>query len=176
MVGLLGSIRTSSISLEWGTTNPSGFPLGGGRRSSPTNSSVSGAPLLVGASTFGASFTARFWPSASTTLLTSFSATTAVAPADSSTTPRAASRKRLPSRQRARGVSGTTSSAHAGGGAGGRPAALTRPPGSGSLGRDRDPSTLRRCGGAQLDRDAPQRKPALELWLHGQFGGQLRLD
>ena len=48
IVGLLGSIRTSSISLECGTTKPPGLSLGGGRRSSPTSSSVSGAPCAGG--------------------------------------------------------------------------------------------------------------------------------
>ena len=75
IVGLLGSIRTSSISLECGRTAPSGLSFGGGRSSLPISSSVSGAPLLVGASTFGATLTGLFWSSASTTLLTSLRAT-----------------------------------------------------------------------------------------------------
>src|ERR1700730_4322205 len=106
IVGLLGSIRTSSISLEWGTTKPPGLFFGGGRRSSPTRSSVSGESALVDARTFGASFTALFWLSASTTLLTSLSAITAVAPPESRTTPIAPNMTRLAIHQRRRGGSG----------------------------------------------------------------------
>src|SRR5271166_5408396 len=121
MVGLLGSIRTSSISLEWGTTKPPGLCFGGGRRSSPTSSSVSGAPRLVGTSTFGAILAALFWPSASTTLPTSLRATTAVPPAERSTTPSPPSKKRLAIHQPRRGGSGTIDLAGAspGGGSGG---------------------------------------------------------
>src|SRR5262249_5320468 len=54
--------------------------------------------------------------------------------------------------------------------------ALTRVPGSGELARGGGRSTLLWVWRARLDGNAPQRKPALELWLHGQFGGQLRLD
>src|ERR1700704_2463970 len=121
IVGLPGSMRTSSISLECGRTKPPGLLFGGGRRSSPTSNSVSGLPRLVGASTRGASLTALFWCSASTTLLTSLSASTAVAAPDSSTTPRPASATRLAIHQGRRGGSGTVSSGGGlgGGGAGG---------------------------------------------------------
>src|SRR5438552_5246024 len=116
IVGLLGSMRTSSISLECGSTLPNGLFLGGGRSSLPTSSSVSGAPRLVGASTFGASLTCLLWRSASTSLFTSLSASTAVAPPDSSTTPSPASSTRLASHQRRRGGWGGV------GGSGGAPA------------------------------------------------------
>src|SRR5205807_9296119 len=56
IVGLLGSRRTSSISLEWGTTAWVGRPLGGGRRSSPTKRRVWGEPGLTGVSTLGATW------------------------------------------------------------------------------------------------------------------------
>ncbi len=106
IVGLLGSMRTSSISLECGTTNPPGLFFGGGRRSSPTSSSVSGEPRLVPARILEDSLTALFWLSASTTLLTSPSAITAVAPPDSTTTPTAAASTRLASHHGRRGGSG----------------------------------------------------------------------
>src|SRR5438132_2774637 len=107
IVGLLGSMRTSSISLECGRTLPKGLLFGGGRSSLPTSSSVSAAPRLVGASTFGASFTRLLSCSASTTPPTSFSASTVVAAADTSTTPSPPSSTRLAIHQRRRGGSGT---------------------------------------------------------------------
>jgi hypothetical protein len=64
IVGLLGSIRTSSISLECGRTAPDGLSFGGGRSSLPTSSSVSGAPLAAGGSTALASLTGLCCPSA----------------------------------------------------------------------------------------------------------------
>src|SRR5271166_4241272 len=111
MVGLLGSIRTSSISLEWGTTKPPGLSFGGGRRSSPTSSSVSGAPTLVDARILGESLTAWFWSSASTTLLTSLRASTAVAAPEIRITPIAPSSTRLAIHQGRRAGSGWIASA-----------------------------------------------------------------
>src|SRR5437879_3982330 len=107
IVGLFGSMRTSSISFECGSTLPKGLLFGGGRLSSPTSSSVSGPPRLVGASTFGASFTRLLSRSASTTPPTSFSASATVAAAETSTTPNPPSSTRLASHQRRRGGSGT---------------------------------------------------------------------
>src|SRR5271155_5707301 len=121
IVGLLGSMRTSSISLECGSTLPKGLSFGGGRWSLPTNSSVSGAPLLVGASTFGAILTALVWPSASTTLPTSLRASTYVAPPASKVMPTAASSTRFAIHQARRGGSGSSGpgAVSPGGGSGG---------------------------------------------------------
>src|SRR5438309_6070573 len=116
IVGLLGSMRTSSISLECGSTRPKGLLFGGGRWSLPTSSSVSGPPRLVGASTFGASFTRLLSCSASTTPPTSFRASATVAPAETSTTPIPPRSTRLASHQRCRG-----GGSGAGGAAGGPP-------------------------------------------------------
>jgi hypothetical protein len=103
IVGSLGSTRTSSISLEWGST---GAVVVCRRSSFPTSSSVCGSPRWVGASTFAASFTGLFCSSASVSLLTSLSAIAAVAPPDSATTPAAATATRHASHQRLRGGSG----------------------------------------------------------------------
>src|SRR5438270_13339473 len=175
IVGLLGSIRASSISFECGTTNPFGLCRGGGRRSSPTSSSVWGAPRLAGASTFGASLTARFWPSASTTLSTSFSATTAVAAPASAITPSPPSTNRLASQRPRCGGSGTSvwgGGPPASAGGGGVPGALTRCSVPSDLLCEPRARGLRRGS----DRYSPQREPALELGLHRQFGAHLRLE
>src|SRR5450759_2508643 len=130
IVGLLGSMRTSSISFACGRTLPKGLFFGGGRSSLPTNSSVSGAPLLVGTSTVGAILTAFVWPSASTTLSTSLRATATVPAADRSTTPSPPSRKRLAIHRRRRGDSAPIDPGGpppAGGGGGGVATALKRP-------------------------------------------------
>src|SRR5665213_2040004 len=111
IVGLLGSIRTSSISFECGRTAPSGLPFGGGRSSLPISSSVSGAPLLVGASTLGATLTGLVSPSAATTLPTSLRATTYVVAPASKTIPTAASATRLAIHHGRRGGSGEADSA-----------------------------------------------------------------
>src|SRR5579875_834864 len=110
IVGLLGSMRTSSISLECGSTGPAaGLYLGGGRSSLPTSSSVSGAPRVVGASTCAASFTGLFCSSASARRPTSLSAIAAAAPPESAITPIAATTVRHVIHQRRRGGSASTS-------------------------------------------------------------------
>jgi hypothetical protein len=106
IVGLLGSMRTSSISFECGSTAPLGLPLGGGRSSLPTSSSVSGAPLAACGRMLAATFTGLFWRSAATTLLTSLRASTALAAPESSTTPIPPSSTRLAIHQGRRGGSG----------------------------------------------------------------------
>src|ERR1700677_3465390 len=122
IVGSLGSIRTSSISLECGRTLPKGLSFGGGRWSLPTRRSVSSAPLLVGASTLGAILTALVWPSASTTLPTSLRARMYVAVPVRATIPIAATNTRFAIHHARRGGSGGIDSggrASPGGGTGG---------------------------------------------------------
>src|SRR5262249_40528527 len=110
IVGLEGSIRTSSISLECGRTAPPGLDFGGGRWSLPTSSSVSGSPWTVGASTFGATLTGLLCLSASTILLTSPSVSAAAAAPESSTIPSPPSRKRLAIHHGRRGGSAASAS------------------------------------------------------------------